>query len=455
MVERKSNWFSRLGGRRPAEPNGPDYVWRPAAPGGSDSLETLPRFMATAGDQADLSDAFSAIRAKLRMAYTPAQPVTNRRMYSGRGRVLGSVIRAIEDQRLHTVIYGERGLGKTSTLLVLAQTARDARYLVIYVTCSAGSTFDEAFRAIAAGIPLMFHADYGPTSPQAERRETFATLLGDEPVGIRGAGELLAKVEGTRVLVIFDEFDRAESENFRRTIAELIKSLSDRAARVQILIGGVAANLTELVANVPSIQRNIYALQLPKMTASEIRELVKNGESVSGLSFDDSAIQAISAKALGFPYLATLLSHRSALVAIDRGRVTITAEDVADATGEVVDEFRGRISRRSQALIDECVAKGMLPALGALGGAAQTMGGWFTAADLHPIHGASGVLADARKVVDRLAEQLILIEGRKDEFGKSFHFIEESVPPYIWLLAAYETQAHATDHESLPASATA
>jgi histone H3/H4 len=411
--------------------------------------------MATAGDQADLSDAFSAIRAKLRMAYTPAQPVTNRRMYSGRGRVLGSVIRAIEDQRLHTVIYGERGLGKTSTLLVLAQTARDARYLVIYVTCSAGSTFDEAFRAIAAGIPLMFHADYGPTSPQAERRETFATLLGDEPVGIRGAGELLAKVEGTRVLVIFDEFDRAESENFRRTIAELIKSLSDRAARVQILIGGVAANLTELVANVPSIQRNIYALQLPKMTASEIRELVKNGESVSGLSFDDSAIQAISAKALGFPYLATLLSHRSALVAIDRGRVTITAEDVADATGEVVDEFRGRISRRSQALIDECVAKGMLPALGALGGAAQTMGGWFTAADLHPIHGASGVLADARKVVDRLAEQLILIEGRKDEFGKSFHFIEESVPPYIWLLAAYETQAHATDHESLPASATA
>lgn len=435
-----SNWLERFRSRRNGPKRGPDYVWRPPAPAGQDDVDSLPRFLATAGDQADFTDAFSAVRARLRKAYTPAQPVTNRRMYSGRARILGSVIRAVEDQRLHTVIYGERGLGKTSTLLVLAQTAREARYLVIYVTCSGGSTFDEAFRAIAAGIPLMFHADYGPTSPEAERRETFVTLLGDEPVGIRAGGDLLAKVEGTRALVILDEFDRVESEEFRRTVAELIKSLSDRGSRVQILIGGVAANLTELVANVPSIQRNIYALQLPKMTAAEMRDLVKNGEAVSGLTFEESAVQAITAKALGFPYLGTLLSHRSALAAVDRGRVTVSEDDVSEATSEVVDEFRGRISRRSQALIDECVSKGMLPALGALGGVAQTTGGWFTPADLQTVHGSANALADARKMIDRLAEQMILIEARKDDFGKGYHFFEESVPPYLWLLAASEAQ---------------
>jgi Cdc6-like AAA superfamily ATPase len=369
-------------------------------------------------------------------------------MYAGRSRVLGQVIQAIEDQRLHTVIYGERGLGKTSTLHVLAQTAREARYLVVYVTCSANSTFDEIFHAIASGIPLMFHADFGPTSEQAERRETFASLLGPDPVGTRLGGDLLAKVVGTRVLVILDEFDRAESDDYRRSIAELIKSLSDRAARVQLLIGGVAANLSELIANVPSIQRNIFALQLPKMTASEIRELVKNGESVSGLTFDPPAVEAITAKALGFPYLATLLSHRSALVALDHGRVTIGVDDVAQALAEVVEEFRGRISRRSQAQIEACAARGMLPVLGALGGAAQTVGGWFTTADFGPIHADAATLADARKMLERLADQHLLVEARQDELGRSYHFLEESVPVYLWLLAG--NAAHARWSETAP-----
>jgi len=119
--------LERFRSRRDGPKRGPDYVWRPPAPAGQDDVDSLPRFLATAGDQADFTDAFSAVRARLRKAYTPAQPVTNRRMYSGRARILGSVIRAVEDQRLHTVIYGERGLGKTSTLLVLAQTAREAR----------------------------------------------------------------------------------------------------------------------------------------------------------------------------------------------------------------------------------------------------------------------------------------------------------------------------------------
>jgi Cdc6-like AAA superfamily ATPase len=441
-TETIAKWFARLGRRRPKPQPEREYIWRPAivdslptapAAGGGEPTGQLPRFMATAGDQTSLSDAFAAIRAKLRTAYTPAQPVTDRKMFSGRSRVLGAVIQAIEDQRLHTVIYGERGLGKTSTLHVLAQTARDARYLVIYVTCSASSNFDEMFRAIAAGIPLMFHADFGPTSPQAERRETFASLLGPEPVTTRLAGDVMAKVVGTRALVILDEFDRAEDEEYRRNIAELIKSLSDRAARVQLLIGGVAGNLSELIANVPSIQRNIFALQLPKMTAAEIHDLIHNGESVSGLTFDAAAADAITAKALGFPYLATLLSHRSALVAIDRARVTVGAEDVAQAVAEVVEEFRGRVSRRSLAQIDEQTNRGLLPALAALGGAAQTVGGWFVLDDVGAQHGDPSIMHDLKKAIDHNP----LIESRPDGPDRAYHFVEESVPPYLWLLAGH------------------
>ena len=377
------------------------------------------------------------VRARLRTAYTPAQPVTDRKMFSGRSRVLASVIQSIEDQRLHTVIYGERGLGKTSTLHVLAQTARDARYLVIYVTCSASSNFDDIFRAVGAGIPLMFHADHGPTSQQTERGDTFASILGPEPVTTRLAGELLGKVVGTRILVILDEFDRAEDEEYRRNIAELIKSLSDRAARVQLLIGGVAGNLSELIANVPSIQRNIFALQLPKMSPAEIRELVKNGETISGLTFDDEAVAAINAKSLGFPYLATLLSQRSALTAIDSGRIVVGAQDVEEAVGEVIEEFRGRVSRRSVSRVEACAAEGALPALGALAGAALTVGGWFATFDLAPIHGDPATLARAKANLNDLLANSGLLETRGEGADRTYHFIEESVPPYLWLVAGH------------------
>jgi Cdc6-like AAA superfamily ATPase len=438
------DWFVGLFDRSPTTAPESEYVWRPAAsepsPVAMPESGAFPRFMASAGDQTALPDAFAAIRAKLRQAYTPAQPVTDRKMFSGRGRVLGSVITAIEDQRLHTVIYGERGLGKTSTLHVLAQTARDARYLVIYITCSASSNFDDIFRAAAASIPLMFHADHGPTSQQTERGDSFAAILGPEPLTTRQAGELLGKVVGTRILIILDEFDRAEDEEYRRNIAEIIKSLSDRAARVQLLIGGVAANLSELIANVPSIQRNIFALQLPKMSPAEIRDLVKNGESISGLTFDDDAVATINAKSLGFPYLATLLSQRSALTAIDSGRVEVGAQDVEEAVGEVIEEFRGRVSRRSVTRIEACAAEGALPALGALAGAAQTVGGWFTPLDLAPIHGDPATLAKAKAGVDDLLAKSGLLETRGEGQDKTYHFVEESVPPYLWLVAGH---AHA------------
>jgi Cdc6-like AAA superfamily ATPase len=426
------------------------YLYRPVevlAPGIVEpEAPNLPRFQTTAGDQLDprTADRFALTRSKLRNAYTPAQPVSDRRMFAGRTKVMSTLIRSIEDQRLHTVIYGERGIGKTSLLHVLAQAAQEARYLVVYVTCGARSEFEETFQAIAAAIPLTYHSAYGPTSVEGERGDTLASILGSEPITVRTASDALAKIEGTRVLVILDEYDRAGSEDFRRNVAELLKSLSDQAVRVQFLIAGVAANLTELVANVPSIQRNVFAMQVPKMTAGEIRGIIKNGEAAADLKFDEAAIHAIIARCIGFPYLASLISHRSALVAVDQGRTDVTGADVAVATSEAVDEFKGRISRRSQLQISDQLRAGKLAVLGALAGAAQTTGGWFSLSDITAMHADFSVIPEARAYADRLASERALLEAREDEFGRSYRFIEPTVPVYLWLLAA---RGEFFDHE--------
>ena len=46
----------------------------------------------------------------------PSQPVQDAALFAGRGPLLRRIIRALQDQHLHVVIYGDRGIGKTSIL---------------------------------------------------------------------------------------------------------------------------------------------------------------------------------------------------------------------------------------------------------------------------------------------------------------------------------------------------
>jgi hypothetical protein len=203
----------------------------------------------------------------LRDVIGASQPVTDREHFAGRHDMLRQLISAVEQQRLHVVIYGERGIGKTSLLHVFAETAREARYTVLYGSCGSDTDFEGLFRAFAARIPRIYHRAVAPNSPEAELRDNFDVMLSNG-FGPRGLADLLSEVTGTRIILILDEYDRVVDPSFRRDIAELIKNLSDRAARVQLVLAGVAMNLDEILGFAPSVRRNIVGLPLRPMTPS-------------------------------------------------------------------------------------------------------------------------------------------------------------------------------------------
>ena len=93
-----------------------EKFWRGAAV----ASVPFPRFRATAGGQlgSQAETAIARTRMKLLEAFTPSQPVSDRKRFAGRVDMLNSIIRAIEEQRLHVVVYGERGIGKTSVMHV-------------------------------------------------------------------------------------------------------------------------------------------------------------------------------------------------------------------------------------------------------------------------------------------------------------------------------------------------
>jgi Cdc6-like AAA superfamily ATPase len=423
------------------------------------SRPPLPGFRSTAGDQLDrrLTDRFSNIRMRLRSAFTPSQPVTDRRMFAGRSEVLATLIRSIEDQRQHTVIYGERGIGKTSLLHVLEMAAREARYVVVYISCGAGSNFEEMIRAVAGEIPLLYHTGYGPTASETERGGTFADLIPPGSISALQASDLFARIKGTRVLVVIDEFDRCDSGELRRNMAELMKNLSDRSVRVQLVISGVASDLTELLDHIPSIRRNVYALQIPKMSSAELRELVKIGEDASGITFDEDALELIVTVSQGLPYLSALLSHHAGMNAVEETRLNVTISDVSLAIADALDELKSRISRRSQSHLAQYVSQGSLRQLGALASIAQAGDGRFDLGTLEASKLGSVMTARCETVLASLVADGVLVESEEDEMGQHYHFREDGVAQYMVLLAAKERffesrERPATEKSTAPAA---
>lgn len=415
----------------------------------------LPRFKSTASDQLSGrgADRFALVRAKLRDAFTPSQPVADRRFFAGREEVLRSVIRSIEDQRLHVVLYGERGIGKTSLLHVLTQAAAEARYIVVYTSCGANSKFDETFRAAAAEIPLLFHSGYSPTAAEAEKGSTLADLLPAEPLTPRKFGELASKLTGTRVLIILDEFDRVDSGAFRRDVAELIKNLSDRLGRVQLVLAGVAADLTELVEHIPSIRRNIFALRVPKMTETEVLQIVGNGERETDLKFDPDASASVVTVARGSPYLASLLCHHAGHAALDDGRNVIASGDVARAVDLAVAEFEGRVPKPAQAQVRRLFDQGRAESMALAARTALATDGVFSAADMV----AAGELTarKAEEIIDVLASEGLLRPAMDGGEGR-YSFVEDGLPTLIWMTWAQRNlQAETRPARSSSANATA
>src|SRR3546814_8040956 len=98
-------------------------------------------------------------------------------------------------------------------------------------------------------------------------------------------------------------------------------------AAVHVLIAGVADDLDGLIDYIPSIRRNIAAIEVPAMTIAEIEEILRIGSDTSGLTFDDGSAERIANYAGGSPYVARLIClYAASLANSDRQTKTTLAD---------------------------------------------------------------------------------------------------------------------------------
>jgi Cdc6-like AAA superfamily ATPase len=419
------NIFSRRG-RRPQEPAEPLRLKLPARRSDRSGDEGEPRFRMLASDRTE----DNRLRPHVREAFMPSQPVMSRNMLAGRISPLRQLIQAVEDHRAHLVLYGERGIGKTSMLGVFAELARDADYLVIRENCGAETTFDELFRSVSAQIPLLYYGALAASEAQSRASGTIADLLPSASLGPNQLSRVWSGIVGTRVLIILDEFDRTDSPTFHRDIVELIKNLSDSAARIQIVVAGVAQTLRSLLGHSPSIRRNIIGMPLPPMGDAEVVQLIEIGERHAGIAFEPKAKARIVALVQGRPYLARLIAHHASLQAVSSGRQSVGLEDVDYALGVALVDMETRFS---ESTIDAARSwlKSKPELVVKLAHASLNHGGTFELNDLLA-EGAPREILDS--FIAEASRSMNLVAPLEEGEGR-YSFVEDGLPAYLMLAA--------------------
>jgi Cdc6-like AAA superfamily ATPase len=277
--------------------------------------------------------------------FTPTTPIDERALFAGRRYQLQKVIDTINQKGQHAIIFGERGVGKTSLSNVLSSFLGSPNSIVLSprVNCDGQDSFDSIWKKVfdsitrtqtAKAVGFVTEAKR-KTRPVSEELSTPAT-----PDSIRRF--LTGLSQGTLPILIIDEFDRLPRP-VKAAFADTIKNLSDHAVEVTVVLVGVADSVDELIREHQSVERALVQIRMPRMSVQEIEEIVNNGLRNLGMTIDPEAMNRITILSQGLPHYTHLLARDSARGALASGNLQITLQVVDDAIKKALEDAQQSI----------------------------------------------------------------------------------------------------------------
>lgn len=274
----------------------------------------------------------------LNQVFSPSTPIQEKDFFFGRMSQLEKIIEAINEKGQHAILYGERGVGKTS----LANTMNKSftNVFPVKVTCDRKDSFkslwESAFEKIqfsktTSGIG--FNAE--KMTEIVDMEEHIATIQNLKTNHIITL--LNSFGEDFKLMFIFDEFDNINNEKTRASFADLIKSLSDNNLNTTIILVGIADNIESLIGNHQSLERCLKQVKLPRMGKDECEEIIDNGIKKLGLKIDKSVREKIIEFSSGFPHYVHLLCKYGCRELINNERITFSEAYLTIAINKGID----------------------------------------------------------------------------------------------------------------------
>lgn len=267
------------------------------------------------GAQEDAVWSWGVAREKTIRLFHPSRPINEKRLFAGRITEADDLLKVVFEGGAHAIIYGERGVGKSS----FANTLRDR---------------------VSAKIPNMnFFKD------NCWADDTFFTLwsriLFDFVIEGDAISELLKDESRTFIIpkiletldpiqqyvFIFDEFDQIKNTETKSALANTIKYFSDYTKNITIVIVGVGNSVEELLGIYPSIERCCRQIFIPRMPELHSVEIIDSRLSQIGIEVSNKIKNLIVDLSQGLPSYVHLLAREATLSAINRRSLLIEQVD--------------------------------------------------------------------------------------------------------------------------------
>lgn len=254
--------------------------------------------------------------------FSPSAPIKKKDLFFGRIEQISKVGDTVSEDGLHAVLYGERGVGKTSFANIISEIFPFA--LTVKVTCNRTENFKSIWSKALKKIKFQTQRS-GIGFNATPKIETIQFDLFIQEIEEPDSTDIENILENlnNRILFIFDEFDSIADPNTKVRMADTIKALSDNCPNVTILIVGIAENVNDLIGEHPSLQRCLKQIKMPRMSDEEQTEIViKNYEKLN-LQIENEVLQKILNFSVGFPHFTHLLAKYSAEEAIMSNKVRV------------------------------------------------------------------------------------------------------------------------------------
>lgn len=304
----------------------------------------------------DLEKEQKILRSGVRDVFTPYQPIMSNGLFYGRTDEITAIIQQINTPGQHSILFGDRGVGKSSLANVVAVALKPLKdNNLIKKRCDSDDTFVTIVEKLLneVGVDLQISssqqqkAEGGKAGLRIPVVEAGVHTTSTDTVSVKGLADranspswVAEQVKGINALFLLDEIDVIEKEE-KWKVAELVKQLSDEGSSLKFLIVGIAETASELTHGHKSVQRCLKETPLPKLSNREVAEIIEEGGSRIGVKFTPSAVKKIVNVSAGYAHFAHLLALKASEKALGEGRSEIALGHIQEATDDACGDAEG------------------------------------------------------------------------------------------------------------------
>lgn len=377
-------------------------------------------------------------------------PIDEEDLFAGRQTEVRKILETVFARSKHVVLFGERGVGKTSLSNIFWKRFNTTVRSFIVARVQAGP-YDDFSSLWIRALEELHAAGVATGKPEYVRFETdFETIT---PSHVRR--ELQKCTPNALPIIIIDEYNEIIDQDAKRLTANLIKEFYDFSVTATVILVGVAENTSELIEDHASIDRALVQIPLSRMSHSELKEIIRKREGRTVMNFSADAMWTIIALSRGLPYFTQTLSKHAALHAIDEKRLTVSNDDVEASLDRFIEDtersFREAYREATRSNQDNFFQQSLL----ACALAKTDDEGFFTANDV--VEPYSAIMNEKKRHAhfEKHLRRFSSNEGgnilikRGGDRQQTFRFADPMMQPYVIIRGIHNNMIDATAKATL------